>query len=177
MMRGGAGQNAEVDGRKGKDVTRWLPEGRSRRIALAIVAAGVVLFGLIQLVPYRVDNPPVIQEPHWDSPRTRQLAVAACYDCHSNETNTYVWEDIAPLSWWITNHVKEGRAALNFSECTLSGGGGGDAAETVRNGSMPPNYYTWLGLHGDAKLTQKERQDLAAGLSRTLRGAGCGGGD
>jgi hypothetical protein len=158
-------------------VTRWLPERRSRRIALAIIAGGVVLFGLIQLVPYRVDNPPVTREPPWDSPRTRQLAVAACYDCHSNETNTYVWEDIAPLSWWITNHVKEGRAALNFSECTKSGGESDDAAETVRNGSMPPNYYTWLGLHGDAKLTQKERQDLAAGLTRTLRGAGCGGGD
>jgi hypothetical protein len=158
-------------------VTRWLPERRSHRIALVIIAAGVVLFGLIQLVPYRVDNPPVTHEPPWDSPRTRQLAVAACYDCHSNETHTSVWEDIAPLSWWITNHVKEGRAALNFSECTLSGGEGGDAAETVRNGSMPPSYYTWLGLHGNAKLSQKERQELATGLSRTLRGAGCGGGD
>ena len=61
------------------------------------VAGLVVLgFGLIQLVPYRVDNPPVKQEPAWDSPQTRKLAVAACYDCHSNETDTYWWEDIAP---------------------------------------------------------------------------------
>jgi Haem-binding domain len=157
-------------------MTRWLPERRSRRIVLLVIVVVVVVFGLIQLVPYRVDNPPVTQEPPWDSARTRQLAVAACFDCHSNDTHTYFWEDIAPVSWWITNHVKEGRAALNFSECTKSGGESGDAVETIRNGSMPPGYYTWLGLHSDAQLTAKERQELADGLMRTLRGAGCGGG-
>jgi hypothetical protein len=145
-----------------------------RRVVLYSVAGIVVLFGLIQLVPFRVDNPPVRQEPAWDTPRTRELAVRACFDCHSNETTTYWWEDVAPLSWWITNHVQEGRKALNFSECTQGGGESGDAVETVRNGSMPPNYYTWLGLHSDAKLTAKEKQDLASGLALTLRGWNCG---
>ena len=56
----------------------------------------VVVFALVQLVPYRVDNPPVKSEPAWDSPRTRELAKVACFDCHSNETNTYAWEDVAP---------------------------------------------------------------------------------
>jgi hypothetical protein len=135
----------------------------------------VVLFGLIQLVPYRVDNPPIQQEPAWDSTRTRELAVAACFDCHSNETRTYWWEDVAPLSWWITNHVQDGRRALNFSECT-PGGGENDASETVRNNSMPPNYYTWLGLHSNAKLSTAQRQQLAAGLSATLRDRNCGHG-
>ena len=157
-------------------MTRWLPERRSRRILLAVVAVVVVVFGLIQLVAYRVDNPPVTQEPPWDSARTRQLAVAACSDCHSNETHTYFWEDVAPVSWWITNHVKEGHAALNFSECTKTGGESDDAAETVATVRMPPGYYTWLGLHSEARLTAKERQELASGLMRTLRGAGCGGG-
>ena len=102
---------------------------------------------------------------------TRQLAVAACYDCHSNETNTTWWEDIAPLSWWITNHVKEGRAALNFSEWG-TGGEGDDAAETVSERSMPPDYYTWSGMHSDAKLTPSERAELAAGLRKTFGGGG-----
>ena len=130
-------------------------------------------FLLLQLVPYRVTNPAVVQEPKWDSPRTRQLAVAACFDCHSNESRTTWWEDIAPLSWWITNHVKEGRAALNFSEWGTAGHGEtGDAAETVTEGSMPPDYYTWLGMHADAKLTPAERRELAAGLDKTLGGGG-----
>jgi len=148
----------------------------TRRGVLIVVAVFVIAFGLLQLVPYRVDNPPVKQEPAWASASVRKLAVASCYDCHSNETDTLWFEDVAPLSWWITNHVKEGRDALNFSECTRRSGGESDeAAETVREGSMPPGYYTWFGLHSDAKLNQKERQQLAAGLVDTLRGWDCGG--
>jgi hypothetical protein len=146
-----------------------------RHVILFSLIGGAVLFGLIQLVPYRVDNPAVGHEPTWDSAGTRRLAVAACFDCHSNETHTYWWEDVAPLSWWITNHVKEGRHALNFSEC-VPGRGENEASETVRDGSMPPNYYTWLGLHSDAKLTAPQRQELAAGLTATLRGWSCGHG-
>jgi mono/diheme cytochrome c family protein len=141
---------------------------RNLLIALGIL---VVAFGLIQLVPYRVTNPPVTSEPNWDSPQTRKLAVAACFDCHSNETHTVWWEDVAPLSWWITNHVKEGRQALNFSEWDTRGQSD-DAAETVRNGSMPPDYYTWLGMHSNAKLTPAQRQALADGLQKTLGGGG-----
>ena len=35
------------------------------------------------------------------------------------------------------------------------------AAEAVKEGSMPPSNYTWLGLHKAANLTPKERQQLA----------------
>jgi hypothetical protein len=146
------------------------------KVLLGGLAAFVVLFVGIQLIPYRVTNPSTRNEPSWDSPRTRRLAVAACFDCHSNQTETTWWEDVAPLSWWLTNHVDEGRAALNFSECTR-GGGENEAAEAVRDGSMPPNYYTWLGMHGDAKLSASERRQLADGLRATLAGWNCGEGD
>jgi hypothetical protein len=156
---------------------QWLRDHVSKRGVLLVVGVLVLAFALIQLVPYRVSNPAVQQGPNWDSPRTEALARTACFDCHSNETETYWFEDIAPLSWWINNHVEDGREALNFSECTGKGGEADDAAETVRDESMPPGYYTWFGLHGDAKLTAKQRQQLADGLRITLRGAGCGGGD
>ena len=40
----------------------------------------------------------------------------ACYDCHSNNV-TYPWyTNIAPFSWWIKDHVNDGRDELNFSE-------------------------------------------------------------
>jgi mono/diheme cytochrome c family protein len=132
-----------------------------------------VAFGLLQLVPYRVDHPPVLQEPSWDSPRTLRLARAACFDCHSNETRTAWFEKVAPLSWWITNHVEEGRKALNFSEC-VAGRAEDEAAETVREGEMPPSYYTWFGMHSDAQLTPAQRRALAVGLTRTLDGWRCG---
>lgn len=59
-------------------------------VRLIILGAAVlVLVGfLIQLIPYGRDhsNPPVLQEPQWDSPQTRAIAKRACFDCHSNET-------------------------------------------------------------------------------------------
>lgn len=146
-----------------------------RRWWLTAVIGSVVVFLLMQFVPVRVDNPPVVGEPSWDSPQTRALAVTACYDCHSNESRPLWFEKIAPLSWWITNHVDEGRSALNFSEWGTKGQGEADeAAETVRDGSMPPSNYTWLGLHKDAKLTAKERQQLADGLKATIAQSGGG---
>jgi mono/diheme cytochrome c family protein len=150
----------------------------TRRGVLLAVGLVVLTLAIVQLVPYRVENPPVKQEPAWSSAAVRKLAVASCFDCHSNETDTLWFEDIAPLSWWITNHVGEGRDKLNFSECKRrSGGESDDAAKTVRNGSMPPGYYTWFGLHSDAKLTPAQRRTLAAGLLSTLQGWDCGGGD
>jgi hypothetical protein len=145
----------------------------TRRWWVTVLVVAVGLFALIQLVPYRVDNPPVVNEPNWDSPRTRALAVAACYDCHSNESKPLWFEKVAPLSWWITNHVKEGRGALNFSEWgTSRQGESDDVVEAVREGSMPPSNYTWLGLHPEAKLTPKQRQQLADGLDKTLAQSG-----
>ena len=46
------------------------PKKRLRRILLFVVLPLVAVFGLIQLIPNRVTNPPVLQEPNWDSPRT-----------------------------------------------------------------------------------------------------------
>jgi Haem-binding domain len=144
---------------------------------VAMVGAVFVLaLGLIQFVPYRYSNPPVVQEPPWDSPRTRELAVAACFDCHSNETDPYWFENIAPAVWLITSDVDAGRDKLNFSECTLDegGGDGDDAAEEVLEESMPPSQYTLFGLlHPEAQLNRAEREELARGLAATLANADC----
>jgi hypothetical protein len=140
-----------------------------RRVLLTGLALVVATFVLIQFVPYRVDNPSTRDEPKWDSTRTRELAVRACFDCHSNESDIAAFEQVAPLSWWITNHVKEGRSSLNFSEWhTAAGEEADDAAGPVAEGEMPPSYYTWLGMHSGAKLTPAEVTALADGLRRTI---------
>ncbi len=64
-------------------------DGSSVGTVLAPGVATVLVFGAgIQLVPYghAHANPPVVQEPAWDSARTRQLFMAAFADCHTNET-------------------------------------------------------------------------------------------
>jgi mono/diheme cytochrome c family protein len=124
----------------------------------------IAILILIQAVPYGRDhlNPPVRAEPQWDSPRTRELAVRACFDCHSNETVWPWYSNIAPISWIIQNDVDEGRREVNFSEWNRPQEEPEESAETVRNGSMPPWYYPW------ARLSEAERQDLVKGLEATL---------
>jgi hypothetical protein len=146
----------------------------------AAVVVVIVLVAL-QFVPYRVSNPKVRDEPKWDSTRTRDLAVRACYDCHSNQTKVLSFEQVAPLSWWITNHVKDGRAALNFSTWHTSAGEGAHRADDAVHDGMPPSFYTWFGLHSTAKLSPTEVQELVDGLRKTIAadpptGGGRGGG-
>jgi hypothetical protein len=103
------------------------------------------------------------------SGRARELAVAACYDCHSNETRRPLYSRVAPFSWLVTRDVEQGREKLNFSTWEGKGGDARDAAETIAEASMPPRRY--LLLHPDADLTDAERRLLVDALE------GMGGGD
>ena len=133
---------------------------------LLVVLAG---FLLIQLVPYGVDNPPDRNEPTWDSARTKHLFMQACSACHSNQTKILWFEHVAPVKWYVANHVKEGRAALNIDAWTTNPGREADHAwGPLQDGSMPPSYYHYFGLHQDAKLTAKETRELIDGLRKTI---------
>lgn len=147
-------------------------------ITVVIIVVGIIgLAGLIQLVPYGHNhtNPPVVQEPKWDSPQTRALAVRACFDCHSNQTQWLWYTNIAPFSWLIQRDVDEGRQRLNFSNWTgaVTGEGGrrrggtGELGEVIQRGSMPPFYYT--PLHPGSALSAQEKQDLINGLAASLK--------
>lgn len=142
---------------------------RVRRWLLRGVIALVVLFGLIQLVPYGRDhtNPPVTREVKWDSARTRELAVGACTDCHSNITTWPWYSNVAPISWLVYADVVGGRETLNFSEWDRpQDADTQDIVETTRDGSMPPWQYK--PTHPAGRLSSAEREELAQGLARTL---------
>jgi hypothetical protein len=147
---------------------------RRRRILLR---AGLGLFAvavLVQLVPYGRDhtNTAVTQDAPWPDGRARELATAACYDCHSNETRWPPQSFIAPFSWLVARDVEQGRAELNFSTWDEDDGEADDAAEAVANGSMPPRRY--LLVHPAAALDDAERQLLVDALEAMDRD---GGGD
>ncbi|MBK5268818.1 MAG: heme-binding domain-containing protein [Acidimicrobiia bacterium] len=133
----------------------------------------LILIGLlvvIQAVPYgrAHDNPPVLAEPQWDSAATRQLAVAACYDCHSNEVVWPWYTNIAPISWLATHDVDEGRGKLNFSEWNTGEQETDELGEVIESGEMPPIYYGWI--HPAARLTDSEMQQLITGLEASVGG-------
>lgn len=119
-----------------------------RMIRRGLLAAGallVVAVLVIQVIPYGRDhdNPAVAAEPQWVSAEARSLAVTYCFDCHSNETEWPWYSNVAPIAWQIQDHVDEGREELNFSRWDLEQEGD-EAAETVREGEMPPwNYKPW----------------------------------
>jgi len=148
-----------------------------RRILLGAAAVLVVGFLAIQLVPYGRDhtNPPVTGEPPWDSAATRATAVAACFDCHSNETVWPWYSNIAPISWRLQQHVDEGREELNFSEWGTGEQEADDVVEVVREGEMPP--WDYLILHPEARLAGAELQAFLDGLGRTFGSGESSGGD
>jgi hypothetical protein len=134
-------------------------------ILLGCVAA---LFLLVQLIPYgrTHSNPPSIEEPPWDSPRTRELAVRACYDCHSNHTQWPWYANVAPMSWAVQFDVEVGRDVLNFSEWNRTYVRAPYSGRRTRDGNMPP--YKYRMAHPEADLTAAERDELARGLELTL---------
>jgi hypothetical protein len=135
-----------------------------KAVARRMLLAGAVLLLVIQLLPFGRDhtNPPVRREPPWNAPETRELAVRACFDCHSNQTVWPWYSKVAPLSWLIWSDVTRGRKELNFSEWDRPQREARESAGTIRKGSMPPWYYPW------AKLNTAERQALIRGLEATL---------
>jgi mono/diheme cytochrome c family protein len=139
----------------------------TKKNVLRTIGLLAVLLVAIQLVPYgwQHSNPPVIAEPNWDSPRTRELAKIACFDCHSNETVWPWYASVAPLSWLSVNHVNEGRDELNFSEWPAEETD--EIVETVLDGEMPT--WDYMLLHPAARLSDADTQALADGLRATLR--------
>ena len=133
----------------------------------SLLATGALL-ALVQFVPYGRNhtNPATRVEPAWNSPDTRELAVRACFDCHSNETVWPWYSHVAPASWLVQRDVERARGELNFSEFDRPQDEADEAAEMVREGKMPLNYY--LPAHREAKLTAAEREALAAGLAATF---------
>jgi hypothetical protein len=143
-----------------------------KKIILGVVA-GIIVGGiLIQFIPYGHDhtNPPVAAEPNWDSPQTRELAVRACYDCHSNQTTWPWYSNIAPVSWLIQHDVVEGRSKLNFTDWNAPQPEADNAARQVQRGAMPQSYY--VALHPSANLTAEEKAALIKGLEATTAGGG-----
>lgn len=86
----------------------------------------------------------------------------ACYDCHSNEVKYPWYSNIAPFSWMINTHIKDGRKALNFSlwEEYSPKEKKKKLKEIFRTAyaAMPLNSYIFL--HKEADLTREQRTQI-----------------
>ena len=135
-----------------------------KKIILGVVA----LFLLIQLFQIDSDNPPIDSSLDFITvtnppEQIRTILKTACYDCHSNETKYPWYSRIAPVSWWIRDHIDEARDELNFSEwgtydLKRSNHKLEEMGEEVEEDEMPLTSYTLA--HSESRLTEDQREAL-----------------
>ena len=124
---------------------------------VALVVGGV--FVSLQFVTVERSNPPIGSDV--DAPDdVKAILRRACYDCHSHETRWPWYSYVAPVSWYVTDHVEEARGDLNFSRWPTFDFEAQDLAfddirEQVSTGEMPLESY--LLLHPSARLTPEDR--------------------
>lgn len=151
-----------------------------KRFTLKNIAIFFVFFFLL-IQSFRIDKTiqPVDSTKDFISLTSANAEVAnilktACYDCHSNQPTFPWYTNIAPISWWIKNHMSEGSRHLNFSiwgtytekrknhkldECV----------EMIEEGEMPMTSYTLM--HKEAKLTDAQRVQLVE-FFKAMKGSG-----
>jgi hypothetical protein len=91
--------------------------------------------------------------------------VRACGNCHSNQTILPWYGRVAPVSWWIHKHVREGREELNFSSWTTYSARRrrselGSICGLILNGRMPPTSYRVL--HPESRLQVQDKRTICA---------------
>lgn len=135
------------------------------RIVAVVVA---VLFAGVQFVRPERTNPPAGEgrslAEHVAVPaEVGAVLDRACMDCHSNKTRWPWYSEVAPVSWFVADHVNHGRHDLNFSDWSRYDAG--ESAEMleqicheVKTGQMPLDSYVML--HPKAKLTPADVKTL-----------------
>lgn len=97
------------------------------------------------------------------SPTVAGIIDRSCGDCHSNKTRWPWYSNVAPVSWFVIDHVNEGRQNLNFSEWGRytkrdTDGLFKQICQEVKSGAMPLSSYT--PLHPGSKLSPEDIKTL-----------------
>lgn len=132
--------------------------------ALGII--GLIAFAVIQFIPVEENNQGYQSVLAFEtetnvSPELAEVLRANCYDCHSNQTQYPWYSSVAPINFWLDEHVRDGKKHFNVSQWSEYSVKRKDhkleeLIEEVEESEMPLPSYTWV--HGD--LTETERQTL-----------------
>jgi len=133
---------------------------------IAIIA--LVGFVGIQFIPTERNQSYTVPETDFmlvhNVPETIQKKLqVSCYDCHSNNTQYPWYNKIQPAAWFLEDHIKEGKAELNFNEWdSLSSRRKSSKIRSIikqiESGEMPLDSYTLI--HKDAKFSEAEAEEL-----------------
>jgi hypothetical protein len=93
------------------------------------------------------------------TPEARAIIDRACRDCHSNDTRWPWYSNVAPVSWFVVDHVNHGRRHFNYSDWAQYAP---EDAERIlmntcafaRKETMPMPSY--LVMHDEARLSDPD---------------------
>jgi len=125
----------------------------------SVLLAFLASFLLIQVyrpeIPYQPTSKGDIDVPK----DVKAILKRSCYDCHSNQTNLKWFDQVAPAYWLVADHVRQGKAGLNFSEWDQLPVAAQKAKlwelfNQIKLGAMPIKSYELM--HPNAKLSGKD---------------------
>lgn len=139
------------------------------RKVLKVVAASLLLLlvGVQFVRPERVNPTAVagrsLEEHARVPPEVAGVLERSCMDCHSNRTDWPWYSNVSPVSWFVVEHVNDGRRHLNFSRWGEYSRR--DATEHLhgicseaKSGAMPLDSYTLV--HRGARLAPSDVKAL-----------------
>ena len=132
------------------------------------VIVGFGVFLIVQFIrPAKtnpVSDPSLALESHVQvDPKVSAILDRSCVDCHSNKTRWPWYSHVAPVSWFVIDHVNEGRQEMNISEWGRYDRERQDRklrqiCREVTNGAMPLSSYT--PMHAGSALSEADVQTL-----------------
>jgi len=92
-----------------------------------------------------------------------------CFDCHTNQTRYPWYAEVAPVSYWLNDHIIHGKKHFNMSEWNSysvkkKSKKMDELIEEIEEGEMPLNSYTWI--HGS--ITKEEKEILVQWATMTI---------
>ena len=134
---------------------------KAAKVFILVLIVGLIV---IQFVPSGIpgnkpeDDKNIINSGLLSDPVT-ELIRKSCFDCHSDQTELPWYSRLAPVSWVLANHIKEGRSHLNFSEWEGYGKREKiskleEMKDEAESGGMPLKSY--LLMHPEAKMDPEE---------------------
>lgn len=131
-------------------------------IIVALVFVGIQ-FMPTQMTNAAVDESRTVNARLRVTPEVNTILARSCNDCHTQQTRFPWYSRVAPFSWMLADHIREGRDHLNFSDWAAYDAEEQDVylqniCRITKRGAMPiPSY---LYIHRDAKLSGADVKTL-----------------
>jgi hypothetical protein len=163
-MAGGSFSNTQSGSRPAMIMKKQMVLKILKWTAITIAA----VFAALQFIRPARTNPAIdetrtLQAHTQLTPEAAAILERSCNDCHSNRTRWPWYSNVAPVSWFVVNHVNVGRREMNFSEWAEYSREDRQRyfkkiCKEVERGEMPLKSY--LRLHGEAYLSSEDVKAL-----------------